>query len=878
MRHARVRDVSLVGCQIGSYTSEAGRYREEKISIDAYGAKFDGRFVMAISGSDFPTVADGVVVLSKATVGEIVNLRGAHMLGEARKSGGGSSEPAHCGVSLDAGGLRAKGLFMGRRFYSAGTTYAHACRIDGPISADGGRFGGPLPAEMSEPRPDPFDEPPPFAVRQQVILCLRYAEVGGMLQLGSDFCAYGTVDLHQAHVKGPVDLWAGRFVNPYGVAVLADDLKVDGDLVCTLPPDPRTPGYARMTPDNRVGDLRGGPPTPGYVPTVILGEASFANATIKGEADFARAILRAPMPRLPDGTVSMDPATRAWDSSHIALSFFRATIGGRLRLGRGFRTSGLVALEEAHIGGTLDLQGGWFVNPDAIALAANRATIEGDVIVPRKWLGADLHSSVGQQDTPLPHLRNKPDSAPHNAIPNMTAEEVAEELLTGWEGSDEQRVRLHDELPEAIALFCDMHRHSVERRTIRLGPRVRRHLGKLVRRALRRLMRPAPLPPSPDDIADLLIKRFVAIGLVSFKGARIGGDMDAAGGLFFGRRPSDSPPAPKPPDRCLRPELYEAVSNRVTGYLSRWTALDLSYATIQRSLFLTRWVPRRSPTPELAPRPRGAADFMARRWKALRAQGATVLKRYSTSPRESARVWAWRLRPSGKMDQALFATAVVGVLDLTATDVDQLHITPKQFTPPRRRSRSSALLIERLTYREVHPHVEELAHAKWFVSGYPGSTSQPNEQLSGALRRQGLHTLALRALLHRPQDTRPPGLRHTLYGAVRFLESLPRRSLLGIVYVSFPWIKSLAGLAALWIAGTVVAVRSHCAVRIPLVDGDWIHAARLSWGATIPGVAIPKTWEVCEPELGGLLLALGIGGALLTFTFAVGVAGTFRRP
>ena len=778
MRHTIARDFSMVGCKIGSHQGRAGRYRAQ-VSIDAYSARFDGRFMLAVSGqgaSSIPTTVDAVINLGKAALTGILNLRGARLHGTP--------------VALDAGGLQANGFYISKGFKAEGAVYAHLISIHNIFSAEGGTVRATLPSAARRSR-------------HAIALCLRYAHINGLLQLGAGFRAEGVVDLKDARINGNIELTGGTFENREGVALLAQNLRVTGDVLCSNPPNVDAKPYARKrSQDGSLLDT-----------TRFCGEVGFANAQIDGEVDLARCLFQRPL-------LKTVPA-----SSAIALSFYRAKIGRRLRLGRGFRATGIVALEEASIGGSLDLQAGWFINPGGIALAANRIHLGGDVVMPRKWTPKDLHSEVGSQDS---RACTHPENWKEYDTPYELACQLLGDVRLDLRISSDEALGVYDAraaLADLISTFA--RRHSDDK------------VNAYERQDLPDTWRDHDAWRSCTDWKRHIEERFMAIGLVSFKASYIEGDVDSSGGLFFSR-PFDLT------STTLR-AVEEAVAQRASHELANWNAIDLSHATIGRALYLTRWVPR-GPTTASAP-----SDA---------------------------------LRPSRSRitESDIFPIAVSGTVDLTATTVGQLHLSISLFNLPRDRDTrilkpvTTALLVDGLTYLSIVERPEDLAECRWFLSGYKGASIQPYEQLAAALRRQGNAYHARLALLSRRSKRWRSRMAELLLLNIVRLTFPWGRSAVGL---------ALLIAAGTWMTftmlegGTIIdpAHAAHCSAsgRPDCSSVSLWTALRYTVGYSVPLIPAPDPPLQFTGTADLFVITLNIAGLILTSTLIVGIARVFKR-
>lgn len=851
MRHARARDFSLVSCSLGTYQSRAGRYRprtqnprdrratplKNDVSLDAYGARFTGRLVFA-AASQSSALAEGVVNLAKVVADGFINMRTAQLEGYP--------------VSLDMGGLEARSVFLSRAFQAFGSVYAHACTVHDVFSAEAGKFGTHHDLEGPEADYADDDLPP-----QRIALNLRYADIGGLLQLTEGFQAHGTVDLKEARVRGPLDLWGAKFYMPRGVALLGHNLRVEGDLVCTRPPNLGMSWYDHKP----VSDA-----------ATFHGEVTFANAQIGGEVDFARALVQAPP----------HSADRA---APIALSFYRARVGGRMRLGRGFRADGLVALEEARIDGSLDLQGGWFLNPRGLAIAANRIDVAGDVLVARKWTHGDLYSRVGEQDSAPVH----PEDWPH--FPPKAQEG---DILAAWTTLDGFLDPAGSPLSLLLRRFAEAYLHPQryedppllytagssaadltclqQRIEERKGARAflegrpepedalpehatperstperdkRRHLAALLwlflkehgiendgwpqdpvdplRTTTRGNASGGTVPDSmtperqvgaawvlPLKVLRLLERRFLALGMVSFKAATIHGDLDLSGGLYMAAEPL--PPKANHAPRGVYPtgpvawdHLENAIASRSRKQLSKWIALDLSHATVRHALYLTRWVPSSPATSTPLPRQEKESP-----------QAATD----SNEPNGD--------KPQNRVHKSdVYPIVVSGLIDLTASTAGQVHLDPAMFERAAiAEERTSTLLLEGFIYDAIFDEVSDLARCDWFYRG-KGSTAQPNEQLAAALRRQGHHDESRRALLSNRSTAT----------AARQAERL----LLTAVSKLFPWQRSAFWLFVAFIVGSYMGMLALMTGRIDREEpSPPPRTVVMEHSATMPGGGLPE--------------------------------------
>lgn len=191
-----------------------------------------------------------------------------------------------------------------------------------------------------------------------------HAVVEGNLRLVG--CPHvGQVRLAGAHIAGAVQLQRARFVNPGGIAVLANRLTVDDDLLCQ---EAVVVGEMRLA-GAQVGGMLGldgarlenpgGRALNAFSLSVGAqlwarhgftadGEVALADATVQREADFSGACLSSP--------------------GGDALLAEGVSVGTTLGLGSGLTAEGAVRLTRAQIGGALDLNGARLANPGGLAL------------------------------------------------------------------------------------------------------------------------------------------------------------------------------------------------------------------------------------------------------------------------------------------------------------------------------------------------------------------------------------------------------------------------------------------------------------------------------------------------------------------------------
>lgn len=157
----------------------------------------------------------------------------------------------------------------------------------------------------------------------------------------------------------------------------------------------------------------------GEATTVAVRGVRLQGARITGELNLEACTLRGPLALLGCSfaeAINLDKATAPsvrLTGTHIpALHARQLLTRGDLRLNDGFRVSGGVRAEQAHIGGVLDCTGGQFSNPDGAALFADGLTVDGDmycregfsasgeVVLLGAHIGGDLDCMRGQFSNP----------------------------------------------------------------------------------------------------------------------------------------------------------------------------------------------------------------------------------------------------------------------------------------------------------------------------------------------------------------------------------------------------------------------------------------------------------------------------------------------
>jgi hypothetical protein len=268
----------------------------------------------------------------------------------------------------------------------------------------------------------------------------KQLETRGDLQFDSGFVAHGEVDLRGAHIGGDLVFASAELNNPDGVALRAGGLTVDQSMLCTAGftargevnrigvriggslsfqdatlSNPR--GDALMAARMSVGgavfcghsrDRRGG--------FIADGEVRLTHARIGGFLSCGGATLNNPdAVALAAGGLTVDQGAFFGDGftaqgevlllgARIAgdLSFTGATLNNpgryalnasRLSVGQamfcghaignrgGFVARGQVRIVDAHIAAFLTFEGATLGNPDGTALAANRLTVDQDLVL-----------------------------------------------------------------------------------------------------------------------------------------------------------------------------------------------------------------------------------------------------------------------------------------------------------------------------------------------------------------------------------------------------------------------------------------------------------------------------------------------------------------
>lgn len=193
-------------------------------------------------------------------------------------------------------------------------------------------------------------------------LDLQGARVKGDVFLRDRFCARGEVKLLAAQIGGDLDCSGGRFVNPptkespeSGAAITADGITVTGQVLLS--------SFSSAT-SNRRSTFH------------AEGEVRFLQAQISMNFDCSSGVF-------------LNPALQDVPASGRALSADGISVKGQVLLSKragslGFYAEGEVRLPDAQIGGSLNCDGGTFINPQKAggggnALWVERAIIRGDL-------------------------------------------------------------------------------------------------------------------------------------------------------------------------------------------------------------------------------------------------------------------------------------------------------------------------------------------------------------------------------------------------------------------------------------------------------------------------------------------------------------------
>lgn len=263
LRGAVCRDFELINCRVGSHRPGFGFYKGWPVSIDASFLRVQGLF--SIAGTEPPerwheryqhaikaegTAAKGQKTLDEKAIPGVVDLRKAHVKGtvDLRRAWllGGA-------VALDAGGLVAERVLISENFRAAGTVYFYGCDIAQEFDARGafidaaqGKSAAQCKSAVQSESSGQHEECPAEEHSEELrtlALCLRHAKIGGRLRLSDGHCALGVTDLMHARISGPLELRGGRFFNPDGVALLANYLRVEGDVLLHQSLRQREPAY-----------------------------------------------------------------------------------------------------------------------------------------------------------------------------------------------------------------------------------------------------------------------------------------------------------------------------------------------------------------------------------------------------------------------------------------------------------------------------------------------------------------------------------------------------------------------------------------------------------------------------------------------------------
>ena len=327
---------------------------------------------------DRAIAADGAIVGASVVLGGLPNsttdflaigtvqLTGARIAGQLNCSGGQFHNPGSHALIADGAEIGA-GVFLSKSpgeatgSCASGEVRLPGARIVGQLNCSGGRFDNP----------------------ESVALVADGADIRGDVYLGNGLHATGTVRLLGTHVSGQLNCSGGRFDNPGGIALGADGADIRDRLF--LHNGFHATGEVRLLNaqigsefncfggrfDNPKGlalradgaDIQGGVNL--HMGFHATGEVYLVGTRI--------------------GTGLNCSGGRFDNPGGDALVLDSARIGGTVFLSSlpggdgGFHATGVVRLLGTRIIGQLNCSGGRFDNPEAIALAAERAEISDNV-------------------------------------------------------------------------------------------------------------------------------------------------------------------------------------------------------------------------------------------------------------------------------------------------------------------------------------------------------------------------------------------------------------------------------------------------------------------------------------------------------------------
>ena len=320
-----------------------------------------------------------------------VDLHGAHIGGRLRCTGGRFSNPG--GFALMAAGLTVdQEMLCSDGFRAEGEVNLAGATV-GYLDCGGGRFHNPqgsalvadgLTVDRDMRCNERRERNERFSAEGQV--SLQGATIGGQLNCGGGlfsnpggvalmadtvtvqqdmlctggFVAEGQVSLIGAHVGGNLECTGGRFSNSGDDALVAENLRVDQDMFCDK-------GFA------------------------VEGRASLLGAHVAGQLECT--------------------------GGHFSNAGGEALVADNLRVdqdmfcSQDFRADGRVSLIGAHVGGNLECTGGRFSNADGEALVADNLQVDQDMFCDNGFtvegrvslLGAHV---VGQLDCTGGHFSN----------------------------------------------------------------------------------------------------------------------------------------------------------------------------------------------------------------------------------------------------------------------------------------------------------------------------------------------------------------------------------------------------------------------------------------------------------------------------------------
>ena len=273
-------------------------------------------------------------------------------------------------TGINVGGtIFLSGIYATKGFVAIGSGNLNFATIGGNLDCENGRF-------VHRPKIQDKDA-------QVSALDLQCTNIKGYVFLRNGFQSDGRVNLVNATVGAHLDCQGGRFLNPGGYAILANNVRISNGLL--LRNGFYAEGEVRLFAANIGGNLEC---SGGHFVN------SFGNALDAERVDVGGHLLLQ-KPFRAQGTFNLTGATIGGslecsgghfvNSSGNALDAERVDVGGHLLLKDSFLAEGTISLIGAKIAGSLQCSGSRFFNPKGVAINADGARVNGSVFLDNRF-------------------------------------------------------------------------------------------------------------------------------------------------------------------------------------------------------------------------------------------------------------------------------------------------------------------------------------------------------------------------------------------------------------------------------------------------------------------------------------------------------------